>query len=123
VAAVTGLEEVDAGSADAALATVQAQGVQAEGVDAEADGALGEAGAEVADEALAPFHAVGVAVLVVTVHVGIAQQHVQAAVLHETLGLRLLIGEGGGGGSDAEGDQAQVLLHCGYCSVFERRRF
>ncbi|MNN15640.1 hypothetical protein D3C81_1287510 [compost metagenome] len=111
VAAVTLLEEVDAGSAAAALAAVQTHGVHAEGVDAYTHGARGEAGSEGGGCRLAPLGLVFGAVLEVAVHVAIAQEQVQVAVFNEALGVGLIVGHRlVGGGEDAQSEQADPFV-------------
>ncbi|MNI79599.1 hypothetical protein D3C73_1360690 [compost metagenome] len=103
---VTGLEEVDAGSAVTAFATVQAHGIQAESVNADAHGALGEAGGEVGDESLAPLALVLGAVFLVAIHVSVTQKNVCVAVFDKALALGLLVGLGLGRGDHRQSDQA-----------------
>ena len=106
VLGVVRFEEVDAAATVVAFAAVQTQGVQAECVDTDTDGALGETGGEVGDDALAPFDLVIGTVLLVTVDVGVAQQNVGVAVFDEALAVGLLIGLGLGRGDHCQCDQA-----------------
>lgn len=108
--AVTLLEEVDAAGTAATLAAVQAQCVQAEGVNAHAHGALGKTGRKGADGSLAPLGLVLVTVFVVTVDVGVAQQHFQAAVFNKTLGVGLAVGHGLCSAQNPQCNQADPLF-------------
>ena len=110
VDAVVTLEEVDTTAAVATTATVQTHGVQAEGVDADTHGALGEAGVEVGDDALTPLHLVIVTVFLVTVHVGVAQQHVGVAVFDEAFAVGLIVGLGLGRGDEGQREQADASV-------------
>ena len=82
-------EEVDAGGAAAAPATVQAQGVHAKRINADPHRALGEARGKVCHRALTPLGLVLPALLVVTADIGVAQEQVQSAVLDEAPGVGL----------------------------------
>ena len=94
LAAVTFFEKVDALGAAAAFTALQVECVQAERIHAHAHGALGEAGRERTDGRLAPLGFIRVAVFVVTVHVGVAQQYFEAAVLNKPLGFGLVVSHG-----------------------------
>ncbi|MNL37471.1 hypothetical protein D3C87_1596160 [compost metagenome] len=94
VAAVALFKEVDTTGAAFAFAAVQTQCVQTEGIHTHTDGALGETGRERTDGRLAPLGFVVVTVLVVTVHVGVAQQHFKAAVFNKSLGFGLVVSHG-----------------------------
>src|SRR5690606_16754926 len=72
--------------------TVEFDPEQAKGIDTEADRALGEAGLEGGDKALAPGLGVVGVVLVVAVEIGVAQQQIEVGVLDETLGFGLAAG-------------------------------
>ncbi len=109
-AAVTLLEEVDTAGAAAAFATVQAQRVLADHVHTHTDSALGEAGLELADEALAPFSFVLLAVFVVTADVSVAYCDVQVAVFNKTLGLLLVVSHCLSSAQNPQSDQTHPLL-------------
>ncbi|MNF28865.1 hypothetical protein D3C84_95590 [compost metagenome] len=104
------LEEVDTTGAATALAAVQTQGVQTESVDADTDGALSETGRERTDGRLAPFGLVVVTVFVITIDVGIAQQHFEAAVFNKPLGLGLVVSHGLSGTQHPQCDQTDSLV-------------
>ncbi|MNG00525.1 hypothetical protein D3C84_834660 [compost metagenome] len=104
------LEEVDTTGATFALATVQSQCVQTERIHTHTDGALGETGRERTDGRLAPLGFVVVTVLVVTVHVGVAQQHFEAAVFNKTLGFGLVVSHGLCSAQNPQSDQADSLV-------------
>jgi len=110
LAAVATFEEVDTAGTAAIFAAFQVQGVQAESIDTHADGALGEAGRERTDSRLAPLGFVRVAVFVITVDVGIAQQHFEAAVFYKTLGLGLAVSHGLCGTQHPQCDQTDSLV-------------
>ncbi|MCY1301841.1 hypothetical protein D9M70_514750 [compost metagenome] len=112
MAVAVGVEE---GGVVTAAAAVQLHAQQAVGVEAEADGALGEARLEGADEALAPDFRVRGTILEITVEVGIAQQQGGVGVFDQTLGFGLLAGDGGkadgGGNRQRQGAQGVELHH------------
>ncbi|MNQ44778.1 hypothetical protein D3C85_585420 [compost metagenome] len=109
-AAVALLEEVDATGTATALAAIQAQRVETEGINTNTDGALGETRGEGADGSLAPLRLVFVAVLVIAIHVSVAQQHFQAAVLYKTFGLGLVIGHRLSRAQHPQCDQTNTLV-------------
>ena len=110
VAAVATLEEVDTAGASATFTTVQADSVLANHIHTHTHGALGEAGLELADEALAPFSFVLLAVFVVTADVGVTCCDVQVAVFNETLGLLLVVCHCCRCAQNPQSDQTHPLL-------------
>ncbi|MNO71770.1 hypothetical protein D3C76_626930 [compost metagenome] len=109
-AAGTLFEKVDALGAAAVFITLQVERVQTKGIHTHADGALGEAGRERTDGRLAPLGFIRVAVFVVTVHVGIAQQHFEAAVFNKSLGFGLVVSHGLCSAQNPQSDQADSLV-------------
>jgi hypothetical protein len=59
---------------------------------------------------LAPFGFVRVAVFIVTIDIGVAQQHFEAAVFNKTLGLGLVVSHGLSGAQHPQCDQADALV-------------
>src|SRR5690606_29523533 len=78
--------EVDPAITGATSAAVQSQSVLTEGINTEANNALSEAGVEVQDNALTPLGAVVTTIVVVTIHISIAQEQISTAVLDKALG-------------------------------------
>ena len=108
--AVALLEEVDTAGASATFTTVQADSVLANHIHTHTYSALGEAGLELADEALAPFSFVLLAVFVVTADVGVTCCDVQVAVFNETLGLLLVVCHCCRCAQNPQSDQTHPLL-------------
>jgi hypothetical protein len=71
---------------------------------------LGEAGLKLADEALAPFSFVLLAVFVVTADVSVTCCDVQVAVFNETLGLLLVVCHCCRCAQNPQSDQTHPLL-------------
>ncbi|MNN17828.1 hypothetical protein D3C81_1310240 [compost metagenome] len=95
----------------AVTAAVQAHAEQADGIHAEADGAFGEAGLVVEDEALAPLLGGGAVLIAdVAVDVEVAQGEVGLAVFEE--GGLGRAGQGGGQGGGEHGEGQGGLVHC-----------
>src|SRR5690554_1582703 len=110
IAIVIDHEEVDTAGTGAAPAAVQTHGILTKGVNTKADNTLGEAGIEGQNGALTPFHLVVSTVLVVAVHIGIAQEQIETAVLDEALGVGLAGSQRRDGGHQGQCYGAQFVF-------------
>lgn len=102
--------DFDATRAAATFTTIQANGVLTDHVHTHTDGALGEAGLELADETLAPFGFVLLAVFVVAADVRVACRDVQVAVFNKTLRLGLVVSHCLRSAQNPQSDQPHPLL-------------
>ncbi len=109
-AAGTLFEKIDALGAATIFIALQVERVQTKGIHTHTDGALGEAGRERTDGRLTPLGLVRVTVFVVTVHVGVAQQHFEAAFFNKSLGFGLVVSHGLRSAQNPQSDQADSLV-------------
>src|SRR5690606_28869849 len=103
-------EEIDTAGASTAIAAIQTQPVHTKGVHTKTHSALGKARVEGQYCALAPFDLILYAMLVVTVHISVAQEQIKTAVFNKTIGVRLAGSQYGGGGHQSQCDGAQFVF-------------